>query len=74
MSCKLDPFDPNDAYEVVPMKWEPHGPTGWWTVTCNGIPVQHFSPTRKAEADRYATDAEYRASLRVTKFHGKKPV
>jgi hypothetical protein len=33
-----------------------------------------FSPTRKAEADRYATDAEYRASLRVTKFHGKKPV
>jgi len=36
------------------------------TVTCNGIPVRHFA--NKAVAERYATDAEYRASLIVTKY------
>jgi hypothetical protein len=47
--------DPNEAYEVVPAKQEPHEPPpGWWTVTCNGIPVRHFSPGRKAEAERVA--------------------
>jgi len=40
--------DPNEAYEVVPMKPEPHGPPGdWWTVTRNGIPDRHFSASRK---------------------------
>ena len=63
---------PNEAYEVVPMKVEPHGPPGdWWTVTCNGIPVRHFGPEHKAKAERYATDPEYRASLIVTKHHDK---
>jgi hypothetical protein len=33
-------------------------------VTCNGIPVQFFSPANKAKAERYLTDPEYRASLR----------
>ena len=52
----------NEAYEVVPIEgW----PEGWWTITCNGIPVWHC-PTR-AKAERYATDPEYRASLVVTK-------
>lgn len=69
----LDPVnDPNEAYEVVPMKWHAHGPrVGWWTVLCNGIEVYHFAPDNKAEADRYATDAEYRRSLIVTKLHDK---
>ena len=48
--------DPNEAYEVVPMKPDPHGPPGdWWTVTRNGIPDRHFSASRKAEAERYAS-------------------
>ena len=54
--------DPNAAYDVVPTQGWPHG----WTVTCNGIPVRHF--VNKANAERYATDAEYRASLVVTKY------
>ncbi len=63
MKFTLDPDnDPNEAYEVVPMKEEPHGPRGWWTVLCNGIPVHHFGPSHKADADRYATDPEYRRS------------
>lgn len=41
--------DPNEAYEVVPMKAEPYGPPPtWWTVTCNGIPVHHFTRKRGA--------------------------
>lgn len=60
--------DPNEAYEVVPMKEELHGPSGWWTVTCNGIPVRHFGPDKKDAALRYATDAEYRKSLVTEKL------
>jgi hypothetical protein len=57
--------DPNEAYDVVPMPDKPYGPSGWWTVTCNGIPVRHFGPDEKDGARRYATDPEYRAiSLR----------
>lgn len=60
--------DPNEAYEVVQTKPEPHGlPATWWTVTCNGIPVMHYSPTHKADAEQYATDPEYRAALRNRK-------
>src|SRR5215468_3112098 len=33
---------------------------GWLTVTCNGIPVQHFGPASKHLAERYGTDPEYR--------------
>jgi hypothetical protein len=50
--------DPNAAYDAIP--------TRGWTVTSNGIPVRHF--VNKANAERYATDAEYRASLVVTKY------
>lgn len=41
-SMPIDPDnDPNEAYEVVPMKPEPHGPPAdWWTLTCNGISAQ----------------------------------
>jgi hypothetical protein len=35
-------------------------------VTCNGIPVWHCSTREKVE--RYATDAEHRASLIATKY------
>jgi len=61
MPLKLDPTnDPNEVYDVVLAKW----PQGWWTATCNGIPVWHF--VRRPEAEQYATDPGYRASL-VTK-------
>jgi hypothetical protein len=63
--------DPNEAYDVVPMKEEPHDPKGWWTVTCNGIPVYHFSPSNKHLAERYASDPEYRKSRIVTKLHDR---
>lgn len=58
----IDDPDPNEAYEVIPMPEVPHGPKGWWTVTCNGIPVQHAST--RAVAERYATDPEHRAEIR----------
>lgn len=70
----LDPNnDPNDAYEVVPMKQEPHGPPAdWWTVTCNGIPVQHFTADNRAMAERYATDPAWRLELAKSKmFHDR---
>ena len=57
--------DPNEAYDVVPC----HDPKGWWTVKRNGIPVRHFPG--KANADRYATDPQYRASLVTDKFWNK---
>jgi hypothetical protein len=64
--------DPNEAYEIVPMKVEPHGPPGdWWTVTCNGIPVQHFTAGNRDKAERYCRDPEYRRSLLVTKLHDR---
>jgi hypothetical protein len=63
MSDPIPGNDPNAAYNVVPKQgW----PDGWWTVTCNGIPVRHFA--NKTNAERYATDPEYRASLIVTKY------
>jgi hypothetical protein len=56
MSDPIPGKDSNAAYDVVPSGcW----PKDWWTVTCNGIPVRHF--VIKANAERYATDAEYRA-------------
>jgi hypothetical protein len=65
---------PDDIYEVIPMDEHPRGPRGgWWTVTCNGVPVYHFSPDQRDLAERYATDADYRASLVVTKLHDRKP-
>jgi hypothetical protein len=54
--------DPNAAYDVVPTQGWPQG----WTVTCNGISVRHF--VNKTNAERYATNAEYRASLIVAKY------
>lgn len=65
--------DPNEAYEVHPSPEEPHGPKGWWTVTCNGIPVRHASDREKAV--RYATDPAHRAEVRrrEVKLHDRKP-
>jgi hypothetical protein len=58
--------DPNAAYDVVPAQgWL----QCWFTVTCNGIPVWYCSTREKVE--RYATDAEHRASLIVTKYHDR---
>jgi hypothetical protein len=54
--------DPNAAYDVVPSQDWLQG----WTVTCNGIPVRHF--VNKANAERYTTDPEWRASLIVKKY------
>lgn len=62
--------DPNEAYEVVPMRVEPHGPAaGWWTVTCNGIPVHHFVPAMFSGAERYCSDPEYRLSRETRYIH-----
>jgi hypothetical protein len=62
--------DPNEAYDVVPMKEDVHWPRGgWWTVTCNGISVYHFTPERREEAERYASDPQYRLSLVTRKLH-----
>jgi hypothetical protein len=56
----IDPAnDPNEAYDIGPANWR----QGWLTATCNGIPVCHFSPSARAEADRYVVDPEYRLSL-----------
>ena len=56
--------DPSEAYDVIPMPDHPRGPRGgWWTVTCNGIPVHHFAPERRDLAEKYARDTEYRLSL-----------
>jgi hypothetical protein len=58
--------EPNEMYEVVPIKPGPRGPPkGWWTVKRNGIPIRHFPGKEKAQ--RYATDPEYRASLVTVK-------
>src|SRR5580693_4989643 len=63
MSDPIPGNDPSAAYDVVSStRW----PKEWWTVTCNGIPVWHCATREKAE--RYATDAEHRASLIVTKY------
>jgi hypothetical protein len=58
--------DPNEAYEVNPMPEHWCGPKGWWTVMRGGIPVRHFP--KRAGARRYATDADYRASLTEKKL------
>jgi hypothetical protein len=51
---------------VVPIEPEPHGPPkGWWTVKRNGLSVRHFPG--KENAERYATDPEYRTSLAAGK-------
>jgi hypothetical protein len=64
--------DPNEAYHVVPMAEHVHGSRGgWWTVTCNGIPVFHFAPRRREAAERYATDPAYRLAQIVTKHHDR---
>ena len=43
-------YDPNEAYEVVPIEPGPHGPPkGWWTVKRNGHPVRHFPGKEKAQ-------------------------
>jgi len=65
MSDLIPGNDPNAAYDVVPTQGWLHG----WTVTCTGIPVRHF--VSKTNAERYATDPEYRASLTVTKYNGR---
>jgi len=72
----IDPSnDPNEAYELTHPPGDPHDlPSDWWTVTCNGIPVRHFSPDRKAEAERYMVDPVWRAELAKSRmFHDRKP-
>lgn len=66
--------DPNEAYEVVPMQPGPHGPPPtWWTVTCNGIPVYHFTPEARGVAERYATDPTYRLARERQYAHDRGP-
>jgi hypothetical protein len=63
--------DPNEAYDVVPMKEHERGPRGdWHTVTCNGIPVFHFAPANIWDAERYCCDPRYRLSLETKYIHG----
>jgi hypothetical protein len=70
MSDPIPGNDPSEAYDVVVLMPEAlRGPEGLFTVTCNGIRVRHFAS--KSIAERYAMDAEYRASLIVTKYAGR---
>lgn len=64
-SHHIDPDnDPSEAYELHPADWR----EGWWTATCNGVPVHHFHD--EAKGRRYVSDPAYRLSL-VTRFiHG----
>lgn len=62
-----DPDDPNEAYEVVPIPDDGGFPRGGWRVTRNGIPCRYYAQDDRSEADRYATDAEYRKSLETKK-------
>jgi hypothetical protein len=55
---------PNEAYDVLPMEHPPGPRGGWWTVTCDGIPVHHFAPERRNIADHYASDPDYRLKPR----------
>jgi hypothetical protein len=63
--------DPSEAYDVIPSPTHLRMPAGWLTVTCNGIPVQHFGPSSEYLASRYATDADYRQSRFVEKLWEK---
>ena len=57
--------DPNEAYEARALS----PAARWLTVTANGIPVQHFGPSSRELAERYATDPEYRQSRVIRKVH-----
>jgi hypothetical protein len=48
-----DHDEPNEAYEIVPMEPQNSGPALW--------------ASRKAEAERYATDPAHRAEIRGQK-------
>jgi hypothetical protein len=61
--------DPNEAYDVILSPARLRMPACWLTVTCNGIPVQHFGPASKYLAELYATDSEYRQSRVIRKVH-----
>ena len=50
---------PNEAYELA-LSPESLRMPGWYTVTCNGIPVYHFAPQNVWDAERYCCDPEYR--------------
>jgi hypothetical protein len=55
------------------MDEHPRGPRGgWWTATCNGIPVHHFAPKNRVHAERYVSDPDYRLSLVTTKLHERR--
>ena len=60
---RIDPYDedPNEAYEVRPKPERPHGPRGWWEVTCNGVPV--YRGHDRSEMERLATDPAARRAL-----------
>jgi len=63
MPFKLDPTnDRKEAYDLGPAR----EPPGWWTVACNGILVRHFKEPEQAQ--RYASDPQYRASLVTRKL------
>ena len=65
MSYRPDPAnDPNEAYAVISMPAKRNcPPTGWWTVTRNGVPVWFFPPNRRDLAEHFATDPAYRLEL-----------
>jgi hypothetical protein len=53
-----DHDEPNEAYEIVPMEPQNSGPALW--------------ASRKAEAERYATDPAHRAEIRDRRSFSKK--
>jgi hypothetical protein len=63
------PF-PNEAYELA-LSPESFCMAGWYTVTCNSIPVHHFAPPNAWDTQRYCCDPEYRLSLITAFLHGQ---
>ena len=62
--------DPNEAYDVVPIKPGPHGPPkGWWTVKRNGLSTvlkHHFARQAAAALLKFAkatSDPQVAAAL-----------
>jgi hypothetical protein len=72
MSDPIPGCDPNEAYDVVPLEpiRKDRDPHGWWARLCNGIVVRIAA--ERSPLDRYASDAEYRASLVTDKLWEKR--
>jgi hypothetical protein len=54
MAMQLD-YDPNEAYDIIPVPEDLRGPKGWLTITYNGIPIRHYAPWARDLAERFVS-------------------